>query len=193
MSALLLLAALIGAWQLYTVISGVDPTLVPPPSDVASSLWNDRGLLWSNLGTTAAEIVLGLALALVVATLVAVLVHLWPAARRAVMPLVAASQAVPFVVFAPLLVFWFGFNVFPKALVIAVVTFFPITVTLVDGLMSVDPALGKLLQTFGASRWRALRMVDAPAAFPSALSGAIGARPSTSWRSRVGQAGLAWP
>lgn len=172
MTALLLFAALIGAWQLYTVVSGVDPTLIPPPSDVASSLWNDRGLLWSNLGTTASEIVLGLALALVVAALVSVVVHLWAPVRRAVLPLVAASQAVPFVVFAPVLVFWFGFGVFPKAIVIAVVTFFPIAVTLIDGLESVDPGLRKLLRTFGAPRWRTLWMIEAPAAVPSALSGA---------------------
>jgi putative hydroxymethylpyrimidine transport system permease protein len=171
-TALLLFAALIGAWQLYTVLSGIDATILPPPSDVASSLWDDRGLLWSNLGTTAAEIVLGLALALVVATLVAVVVHLWPPVRRAVLPLIAASQAVPFVVFTPLLVVWFGFDVRPKAIVIAVVTFFPIAVTLIDGLESVDPALGKLLRTFGASRWRTLRLVEAPGAVPAALSGA---------------------
>ena len=47
MTALLLFAALIGAWQLYTVMSGIDATILPPPSDVASSLWDDRGLLWS--------------------------------------------------------------------------------------------------------------------------------------------------
>jgi putative hydroxymethylpyrimidine transport system permease protein len=171
MSALLLVAVLIGAWKLYTVLSGIDAAILPPPEDVATSLWDDRSLLWSNLGPTAAEIVLGLALALLVAVGVAVLVHLVPPVRRAVLPLIAASQAVPFVVFAPLLVVWFGFDVWPKTIVIAVVTFFPIAVTTLDGLESVDPALRKLLRTFGASRGRTLRLVEAPAALPSALSG----------------------
>ena len=115
---------------------------------------------------------LGLALALVVAIAVAVLIHLIPPVRAAVLPLLAASQAVPIVLLAPLLVAWFGFDILPKAIIVAIVTFFPIAVTTLDGLESVDPGLRKLLRTFGASRWHTLRLVEAPAALPGALSGA---------------------
>ncbi len=172
MTALLVFAALIGVWQLVVLVGGYDPTILPGPGDVATSLWDDRALLWSNLGTTAAEIVLGLALGLVVAVAISVAVHLVHPLRVAVMPLVVASQAVPFVVFAPLLVTWFGFDVLPKVIIVALVTFFPIVVTTLDALESVDPALRKLLRTFGASRWRTLRLVEAPWALPGALSGA---------------------
>jgi NitT/TauT family transport system permease protein/putative hydroxymethylpyrimidine transport system permease protein len=165
-------AALIGGWQLGVALSGIDPILLPAPTDVATSLWEDRGLLWSNVGPTAEEIVLGLAIALAVAMLVAIVVHMIRPLRIAVLPLIAASQAVPVVLLAPLLVAWFGFDVFPKALIVAIVTFFPIAVTTLDGLQSVDPGLRKLLRTFGASRWRTLRLVEAPAALPGALSGA---------------------
>jgi NitT/TauT family transport system permease protein/putative hydroxymethylpyrimidine transport system permease protein len=171
-TALLLFAALIGAWQLGVALSGIDPILLPGPSDVATSLWDDRALFWDNVGVTGEEIVLGLALALVVAMAVAVLIHMIPPVRAAVLPLLAASQAVPVVLLAPLLVAWFGFDILPKTIIVAIVTFFPIAVTTLDGLESVDPGLRKLLRTFGASRWRTLRLVDAPAALPGALSGA---------------------
>jgi len=172
MSALLLLVALLGAWQLYVKLSHFDAIVVPAPTDVGKSLWEDRGLLWSNLGPTATEIVLGLALAVILAVAVAAVVHLVPSLRRAVMPLVAASQAVPIVVLAPTLVALFGFDIRPKVIIVAVVTFFPIVVTTLDGLESVDPALRKLLRTMGARRWHTLRLVEAPAALPAALSGA---------------------
>jgi NitT/TauT family transport system permease protein/putative hydroxymethylpyrimidine transport system permease protein len=172
MLALLLLAALIGGWQLYATYGPLDQLLLPAPSQVASSLWDDRGLLWSNLLVTAEEVALGLLLALVAALVIALTVHLSETLRRAIMPLVVGSQAVPFVLLAPLLVAWFGYNLQPKIVIVAVVCFFPIVITTLDGLESVDPELRKLLRTFGASRWRSLRFVDAPTALPSLLSGA---------------------
>ena len=71
-----------------------------------------------------------------------------------------------------LLVFWWGFGVLPKLFVIVLICFFPVVVTTVDGLSSVDPDQLKLLRTLGASRWQALRFGELPAAVPAALSGA---------------------
>jgi putative hydroxymethylpyrimidine transport system permease protein len=172
MTAVLLLLVLLGSWQLFVAVSDYDPLVLPAPTDVASSLWEDRGLLWSNLGPTATEIVLGLALAMVFAIAVALLVHMVGPLRRAVMPLLAGTQAVPIAVMAPVLVAIFGFDLRPKVIIVAIVTFFPVLVTTLDGLASVDPGLRKLLRTFGASRWRAVRFVDLPAALPGLLSGA---------------------
>jgi NitT/TauT family transport system permease protein/putative hydroxymethylpyrimidine transport system permease protein len=79
---------------------------------------------------------------------------------------------VPFVILAPLLVFWFGFSVFAKLAIVVIVCFFPVVVTTLDALRGVDPELVKLMRTFDASRWQTLRMVEAPAALPAAFSGA---------------------
>src|SRR5881409_2270483 len=98
-TAFVVFLALLGAWQLYVDVSGVDRILLAAPSDDASSLWTDRGLLWSNLVVTGQEVVLGLLVALVVSLAIAVVVHLSPPLRRAIMPLAAASQAVPIVLF----------------------------------------------------------------------------------------------
>ena len=172
MTALLLLLALLGSWQLFVAVSDYDTLVLPAPTEVASSLWTDRGLLWSSLGPTATEIVLGLALGMAFAVAMALLVHLVTPLRRAVVPLLAGTQAVPVAVMAPVLVAIFGFDLFPKVIIVAIVTFFPIVVTTLDGLASVDPGLRKLLRTFGATRWRAVRLVDLPAALPGLLSGA---------------------
>ena len=78
----------------------------------------------------------------------------------------------PIAVIAPLLVFWWGFGVFPKLVVIVLICFFPVLVTTVDGLAAVDPDQLKLLRTLDASRWQALRFAELPAALPAAISGA---------------------
>ena len=169
---LVLLAIFIGAWELYTQISSVDSFILPAPHEIAQSLYDDRSLLLSNLGVTAQEVGLGVALALLIGGLLAFALHLSPALRRAAYPLLVSSQAVPFVILAPLLVFWFGFSVFAKLAIVVIVCFFPVVVTTLDALRNVDPELIKLMRTLDASRWQTLRMVEAPAALPAALSGA---------------------
>jgi NitT/TauT family transport system permease protein/putative hydroxymethylpyrimidine transport system permease protein len=163
-AAVALLALLIGAWELYADLAGVDSLILPAPHAVASSLWNDRGLLASNLGTTAGEVALGL--------LLASAVHLSPLLRRAIYPLLIGSQAIPVVVVAPLLVFWLGFGLGTKLVVIVLVCFFPVVVTTVDALAALDREQLKLMRTLDASRWQAFRFAEAPAALPAALSGA---------------------
>jgi ABC-type nitrate/sulfonate/bicarbonate transport system permease component len=101
-----------------------------------------------------------------------VLIHLFAPLRRALYPLAVGSQAVPIAVIAPLLVFWWGFGVFPKLAVIALICFFPVLVTTVDGLAAVDPDQLKLMRTLDASRWQAFRFAELPAALPAAVSGA---------------------
>ena len=167
-----LLALFIGGWELYTRVSNVDAFILPAPHEVAQSLYDDRSLLLSNLFVTAQEVGLGVVLALLVGGLLAFALHLSPPLRRAAYPLLVSSQAVPFVILAPLLVFWFGFSVFAKLAIVVIVCFFPVVVTTLDALRRVDPELLKLMRTLDASRWQTLRMVEAPAALPAALSGA---------------------
>lgn len=167
-----LLLALLGAWELYAALGGVDAFILPAPHEVAAALWEDRSLLGPDLATTAGEVGLGVGLALVFGTLCAAVVHLSPVLRGAVYPLLVASQTIPVVIVAPLLVAWLGFGLAPKLVIVALVCFFPVTVTALDGLAGTDPALGKLMRTLGASRWQTFRRVEAPAALPALFSGA---------------------
>jgi ABC-type nitrate/sulfonate/bicarbonate transport system permease component len=170
--AALLLAALIGAWELYVDLGGIDDLLLPAPHAVARALYDDRATIWHNFLPTAEEVILGMALALAVALLTAILVHFVAPLRRAVLPIVAASQAIPIVLIAPLLTVWFGFGLTPKLLVVALVSFFPIVVTTVNALETVDPDLIKLLATFDAGRRETFLHVEMPAALPALLTGA---------------------
>ena len=169
---LLLVAALLGLWEIY-VDAGSDSSFVlPAPHSIAAAMWDNAGLLAANLRPTAEEVGLGILLALLIGFALAVVIHLSPLLRRAVYPLAVGSQAVPIAVIAPLLVFWWGFGMAPKLVVIVVICFFPVLVTTVDGLAAVDPDQLKLLRTLDASRWQAFRFAELPAALPAALSGA---------------------
>lgn len=172
-----LIALLLGAWQVAASTGAIanalslEDFLVPSPAEIASSLWENRGLLAENAWVTLKEIVLGILCALVVGVGMAVLMHRWRLLRDAAYPLIVASQTIPVVVIAPILVVWFGYGIGPKIFVIALFCFFPITVNALDGLRSVDPAAVKMMRSLDASRWQRLRRVEAPAALPSLFSG----------------------
>lgn len=169
---LLAILVLLGIWELYVKASGVSSLVLPSPIDVVRALVDDRATLWHNLKPTAAEICLGIALATAFALLVAVALHFSRVAAQAVYPLLVATQAIPVVVVVPLLVLWLGFGLLPKLVVIALVCFFPIVVTTLSALETVDPDLLKLLETFGAGRWESFRRVELPSALPGLFTGA---------------------
>jgi len=175
---LAVVAAAIGAWQLaaeWKLLAdalSIEPFLIPAPSEIASALWNDRDLLVEDGWVTLREVVLGFALSLVAGLSFAALLHLSETMRRAFYPLLVASQTVPIIVVAPILVVWFGFGITPKLVIIALICFFPITVNALDGLRAVDPDLIKLMRTLDASRLRIFLGAEAPSALPYAFSGA---------------------
>ena len=171
MTAALIVLALLGAWELVVRLGGVDPLILPAPSQVAEALWEDRALLAPDLWTTTYEVLLGLALAVAAGVTLALGMHLVPALRRALRPLVIGSQAVPVPVIAPLVILVLGFGLAPKVLLIALVCFFPITVNLADGLRAADPEARRLLRSLDATRAQTLRFVEAPAALPAAFTG----------------------
>jgi ABC-type nitrate/sulfonate/bicarbonate transport system permease component len=172
MLAVLLVLALLGGWEAYARLGSIDELILPAPDQVAASLWQDRGLLWDNLLVTGREVVLGLALALAAGLLLAFALHRSGPLRRAVYPLLIGTQAIPTATIAPLLAAWLGYGILPKLVIVALVCFFPIVVTTLDALASVDPEQHKLLRTLGATPVQTLRWVEAPAALPAALSGA---------------------
>lgn len=170
--ALALVLALLAAWELYARTGGVDALVLPAPTAIAIALWNDRALLWANFLVTAVEVAGGLAVALALGGVLGVALHLSGVLRGALYPVLVASQAIPIVIVAPLVVVWFGFGLAPKLAIIALVCFFPVVVTTLDGLRAVDRDLLKVMRTLDAPRGAVLRFVELPAALPAALSGA---------------------
>lgn len=176
------LAALIGLWQVAAStgaladLLGLESFLVPSPAEIASALWENRSLIAEDAWVTLQEIVLGFLLGLAVGLGFGFLLRPFEALRLTFYPLIVASQAIPILVFAPILVIWFGFGIGPKLIVVALVCFFPIAVATADGLRSVDPEATKMMRTLDASRWQLLWRLEAPTALPFTFSGAkIGA------------------
>jgi putative hydroxymethylpyrimidine transport system permease protein len=169
--SLLLVALFVGAWQLVASLPGVDRLILASPGETARALGNDRSLLLDNAWTTLEEALLGLAIAVAFGALAAVGMHLLRPLRDAAYPLLVASQAIPVVVFAPLLVLAFDYGIGPKVAIVALICFFPVTVNVLDGLRATDPDLLKLMRSFGASRMQTLRKVELPASLPYFFSG----------------------
>ncbi|MGO9752159.1 MAG: ABC transporter permease [Solirubrobacteraceae bacterium] len=163
---------LLGAWELYVDLGGADPLILPPPHAIASSLLQSRTLLWSNFLVTAAEVLLGIAVAIAAALALALAIHFSRTLRKAIYPLLVATQTVPIPIVAPVLVLWLGFGLLPKLSIVALVAFFPVVVTTLAGLESVDPDLIKLMRTFDASKLRIFREIELPAALPGVFTGA---------------------
>ncbi len=170
--ALLGLWELAARWDLIADALDIKPFLIPAPTDVAQALWDDRELLATDAWVTIQEVLLGFAIAVVLGFAFAIALHLSDTLRRAFYPLLVASQTVPVIAIAPILVVWLGFGIGPKLAIIALVCFFPITVNTLDGLRSVDPELPRMMRTLDARRSLTLTRVEIPSALPFLISGA---------------------
>lgn len=172
------LVFLLGLWELaartgaLSDVLGLEPFLVPSPSEIADSLWTDRELLADNGWTTFVEVIAGFAVAVILGVCFAAVLHLSPFMRRAFYPLVVASQTIPVIVIAPIFVIWFDFGIGPKIALITLICFFPITVNTLDGLRTVDPDQRKMMRTLGASRWQIFSRLELPSSLPHLISGA---------------------
>ncbi len=151
--------------------SGLDEAVLPAPSRVVARLVDDPRLFASAAAVTVLEIAVGLAAACLVGVTAGSGMHLSRLLRHATRPWLIASQAVPTPALAPALALWLGYSLPTRAVVVALVAFFPIAVATLDGLRSVDPELVDLYRSFDAPRSRRLRDVELPGALPQILSG----------------------
>ncbi len=168
---LLFVIVVLAVWQLGVKASGTEESTLPAPTDIFSAMWEIRDLLLDNSWVTIKEILLGYAAAIAVGVGLAVIVSTSVLAERAIYPWLVVSQMVPIVAIAPIIVIWTGFDMRPKVIVIALVSFFPIAVNTIDGLKSTEPELLNLLKTLGAGRWKRFRTAQLPSALPFLFSG----------------------
>lgn len=169
--AVLIAAAAIGVWELVVRLADVPSYIVPPPSGVAQAFDRDAGLLAHATWITLQEVLAGFAIAVAGGIALAVLLHLSGHLRRALTPLLVASQTVPVIVLAPVLVFIMGYGIGPKLVIVALICFFPIAVNMLDGLRSVDPELALMLRTLHAGPRDVLLRVELPASLPRLFTG----------------------
>lgn len=162
---------LIALWEFAVRIGWINAFSIPSPSNICVALYNERTILLSHLGVTLFEGMLGILLSIILSLIIAVLMNISAAVKRTIYPLLVFSQTVPIIVLAPLFAMWFGFGVVPKIVVVVLVCFFPITVSITEGLAGVDTELIDLMRSMGASRYQIVAKVKFPAALINFFSG----------------------
>ena len=158
-------------WEALCHFLGIADFILPPPSGIIVAAVEKAPLLMSHAGVTLVEILLGIVLSVLVAVPVAVAMFSHPAVERSLTPILVASQAIPVFAVAPLLVVWFGYGIASKVLMAAVIIFFPITVSLLEGFKGCDREYRILFRLMGAGFWQTLRMLWWPWALPNFFTG----------------------
>ena len=150
--ALIFLFALLILWQAGAM--GMDAAyILPSPTQILAKLWELRAPLFTvHLPATMLVTAIGLGISLVLGLALAVVMDGSDMVRRMIYPIVVVSQTIPTTAIAPLFVLWFGYGIWSKVLVTVLITFFPITITVYDGLRSAKTEMAELLATYGATR-----------------------------------------
>jgi NitT/TauT family transport system permease protein len=163
----------LGLWQGGIWVGGYPDFILPPPAAVGERLWNllVDGTLWHHIRVTLREVLVGLGMGATLAILLGYGLAHFPLAERLLSPYIVASQSIPIVAVAPLLVIWFGTGVLSKVVVCALTVFFPILVNTVVGVRSVERDLRDLMRALEANRWQTVWLLEVPAALPVLLGG----------------------
>ncbi len=151
--------------------AGVPAFLLPAPLAVLQAAQQQAGLLWHHFLFTLAEIALALLLGVGSGIVLAIAMSASQLLRRLLFPLITASQAIPVFALAPLLVLWLGFGIASKVVIAALIIFFPLCLSLFEGLCRTPPGWLELAQTINTSRFRHFYHVSWPAALPQFFSG----------------------
>jgi NitT/TauT family transport system permease protein len=167
------MVVLIGIWTVIGRLGDYPAYLLPTPRQVWEKFLKvaAEGTLWYHTSITLVEILGGLALGLTAAMLLGYLLAKSPLIERFLSPYIVASQSVPIVALAPLLIVWFGFGLLSKVLVCALTIFFPVLINTIIGLRSVEEDLLDLMRSLRASRWQTFFYLEVPAALPVVLGG----------------------
>jgi len=163
--------AILAIWELLSAGGIVSPLVLPSPTDVAKSLVEDRALYWTNARTTLLEIFLGSVIGVSLGVLFGVMVALKRSIRAALYPLLVASQSLPVLALAPILVLWLGFGIAPKIVIVVQIIFFPVTVATIQGLTSVSHEVLVFGRSLGASASTIFWKVRVPAMLPYLFGG----------------------
>jgi NitT/TauT family transport system permease protein len=160
-------------WAVFTNVGQFPAFILPPPGLVWQRLWQvleDGSLLRHSL-VTLGEVLAGLFLGASFASALGYILAKSPSVERLLSPYVVASQSIPIVAIAPLLVIWFGPGLFSKVLICALIVFFPVLINTIVGIRSVPEDLRDLMRSLQATRWQMFHHLELPASMPVFLGG----------------------
>ncbi len=168
---LILTAGFLLLWQLLVSLTGAPPYILPGPLPVGHALVDKFPVLLSHLGTTLAEILLGLALGTILGTGAALVMILSPLLKRWMLPVLVVSQAIPVFALAPILVLWLGYGMASKVGMAVLIIFFPVASSFYSGMQRTEPDLLELARIMRAGPLAVLRTIIIPSALPAFASG----------------------
>ncbi len=171
MLAAVLVLLILGFWEISVRILSVPVFILPPPSNIFTTAVVQAPLILPHAAITASEILLGIGLALCTAIPLAIIMFAKPALEKAFAPFLVASQAIPVFALAPLLVVWLGYGIASKVFMAWVIIFFPICISLLEGLKSCNPEFKILFRLMGASFFKTLKLLYWPWALPRFFAG----------------------
>lgn len=163
--------AVVALWFVVTAMGWVAPYIIPSPGDTWNAFADNAAYLAQHTWVTTYETVVGFVVAVVVGLVVAVVMVYSRGLEQTLYPVILFAQVIPKIAIAPLFVVWLGFGASPKILVAVLMAFFPVVISGLAGLRSVDPEILQLTSTMGASRLKTFAKVRLPAALPELLSG----------------------
>jgi ABC-type nitrate/sulfonate/bicarbonate transport system permease component len=169
--AMIFTVVFLAAWELITRLNDVEPWLLPSPSRIISALWQAFPLLLDHSRYTLLAALSGFVVAIIIAVLLSVMMELSDPLKHGLYPMLIVSQTIPIIALAPLFIIWFGYQLLPKVVVVALVCFFPVVISLVDGMGNADTAQVNLLRVMGATSWKIVWKVRWPSALPQFFSG----------------------
>ncbi len=158
-------------WHLLSTLEIVPSYMLPSPKDVINAFIEDFDIIMMHAGVTLLEALYGLSIGIIFAFAIATIMDRWSFMNKALYPIMIITQTIPTIAIAPLLVLWMGFDMEPKITLVALTTFFPIAVGLLDGYKSVDRDYIDMMRAMGAGKYRVFVSVKMPTALPHFFSG----------------------
>ena len=170
---IIFLALVLAGWWLTTSLTGIEAWRLPDPLAVARKGVGllSRPTTWRQIAVTGSEAIAGCALGTVVALPLAYAIYRWRLLAAAVEPFLGATQALPAIAIAPILVLWVGYGITPVIVLCALMVFFPILVSTVVGLRHIDRELLEAAALDGATGWTMAAQMELPLAAPAILGG----------------------
>ncbi len=168
---ILFMIFIIMIWQLVVDQGLIARYILPSPWDVIKVSVMILPEIREHIYTTLQEAITGLLIAIILSVILAVLMDNFVMVRKALQPLLVISQTIPIMVLAPLFAMWFGFDLLPKIMVVILVCFFPIVVSLLEGLSALDQDLLNLMKSMKANRWQIFHLAKFPSSLGSFFSG----------------------
>ena len=169
--ALITLIVFVVVWEMIARITNLPMYLLPKPTDIIASLYENWMLLVVNGGVTLTEILFGFVIAVLLGVPLATMIAHSPTVDRAIYPLIVGSQTIPKAAIAPLLLAAFGYGLTPKVTIVAMMSFFPIVINSVVGFKSASPEMLHLAYCTGATQMQIFWLFRLPQAFPSIFAG----------------------